>query len=633
MRYAAVALTLLGLKGAAWGMDAPRVETVPAERLAQARLLGTPEVRTLLGYTRRVLHLPDGYTLAVFSFSSTAQANWLFLIDSRTLTAKRVSIPNNDFASHGAALGADGNLYIMPYGAGRAYRYRVAENRFDPLETGLPKGEYTWDALGATNGRIYFGTYPNAYLGEYDPATGRCYLVKQIAADTKYVTDFQEEPDGRIRFRAWGPAERWLTFDPQTRQTAPASAPSSKSLPLPDALPEKETGWVRVIETEGRRFALCAPSGRLWEVRGKGNLALCGDPRSPAESWYLEAVPGGLVGISHYGSLFRYDLKTGRYARKQLNNRAPAGNAIMFLETVTPRCVIGANYSQQNLFRIDPQTGKIRAAEQMIARVTGEPMCAVGLKGRAYLGIYVHALLAVYDPKRAFRPGENPRELAELHTRYRQTRPREAVTDGEKVYLCSESDYNFLGGALAVIDPKTEQADIYHPLIPDQNLASLAYDPKTRLLWGGTDRWGQMRSHPPTQPSSLLYAFDLQTRRVVAQMTPWPGADVTTVLGVSATGVLVATNGAEVALIDTTRRALLWKGTLPFGIPGKLRRGSDGHGYTLVQGTLYRWDFSRNTLTPVAATPGCTHLTEVSPGVWAVANTASVFRVELNTER
>src|SRR5690349_5930002 len=99
----------------------PTVEKASG-KLAMAELLGTPEVRTLLGYTRRVLHLPDGHTLAAFTFSGAAQANWLFLIDSRDLSSRRIPIPHNDFASHGAALGADGDIYIMPYGNGRGYR-------------------------------------------------------------------------------------------------------------------------------------------------------------------------------------------------------------------------------------------------------------------------------------------------------------------------------------------------------------------------------------------------------------------------------------------------------------------------------------------------------------------------------
>ena len=109
----------------------PRRIEVDADTLPGAALLGTPEVPTLLGYTRRVLHLHDGCTLVVFSYSNAAKANWLFLIDSRDLSVERYDIPHNDIASHGGALGADGHIYIMPYGNGRAYRFDVETKEFE----------------------------------------------------------------------------------------------------------------------------------------------------------------------------------------------------------------------------------------------------------------------------------------------------------------------------------------------------------------------------------------------------------------------------------------------------------------------------------------------------------------------
>ena len=126
-----------------------------ADTLPGAALLGTPEVPTLLGYTRRVLHLHDGCTLAVFSYSNAAKANWLFLIESRDLSVERYEIPHNDIASHGGALGADGRIYIMPYGNGRAYRFDVETKEFAALETSLPETEYSWGAFGASNRCIF----------------------------------------------------------------------------------------------------------------------------------------------------------------------------------------------------------------------------------------------------------------------------------------------------------------------------------------------------------------------------------------------------------------------------------------------------------------------------------------------
>lgn len=608
----------------------PVIDQAPQDALPRAELLSTPSVRVLLGYTRRPLHLPDGHTVAYFSFGSAAPANWVFLVDARDISFKRCAMPNNDVASHGAALGRDGFLYFMPYATARAYRLDPKSGAFEQLPTDVPAGEYSWDALGGSNGRIYFGTYPSAYFGEYDPVAKAWFLKKDLAPDAKYVTNFSEDPDGKIRFNAWGPTDTWMTFDPQTRAFTKVEPPEAGPPPPPLPAPEGDDSLGAPVAVQGRRFAVGHPSGRLWEVPENGAPVLRGDLGIPAEpSWWLEAAGDAVAGVSYFGGLFRYDLKTGEMKHGQLDNLCPGGNGIMFLASVTPRCVIGANYSQQNLFKIDPETGAVDSSPTVVARTGGEPMCAVGFGGKAYVGIYTGSILSIYDPDKPFEFRKNPREIAELRSKYTQTRPRDAATDGKSVFISSDSEYKALGGALAVIDPKSEHVDVYHHLIPDQNLPTLAYDPVTKLLWGGTDRWGQMRSHPPTQPSALIYAFDPDKRELVAKLALWPDADVVAVHGVSRSGILVASSGNEIALIDTKSREVLYRGESPLGVPSKVVLGHDGSSYCLVNGALYRWDFERNRLAPVGAAPGCIFLTTPAAGLWLLTDGKSVYRLRL----
>ena len=109
----------------------PAVVNVSDQELPKPELLGTPHTRTLLGYTRRPLHLADGHRMALFSYSASGTANWLFLVDVCDLSFRRHAIPNHDIASHGAALGADGDIYIMPYclAGSRLHRWDLAENQ------------------------------------------------------------------------------------------------------------------------------------------------------------------------------------------------------------------------------------------------------------------------------------------------------------------------------------------------------------------------------------------------------------------------------------------------------------------------------------------------------------------------
>ena len=538
----------------------------------------------MLGYTRRLLRLPDGHTIAAFSYSNSAPANWLFLIDGRDLSSKRFAMPNNDIGSHGAALGTDGNIYVMPYGSPRAYRFNVGRETFEPIDVpGLPSGEYTWDAIGAADGCIYFGTYPHACLGRYEIATGKTRLWPNVAANTTYVSHMEADGKG-VRFRAWGPDHIWMridaTMDEPVRVDRPATAPAKPKEGLPEPV------WV-------------------------------------------ERVGDAEVTIGHFGSLKRRDLTSGKEIRGRVDNLAPGGNAIMFLESVTPDCVIGANYSQQHLFRIDPNTAEVRTSEDMIARVSGQPNCAVGVGGMGYVGIYVRAIVTLFDPAKPFAFETNPREMGEMGRKLGQTRPKAAVTDGRYVYMATEGDYSRLGGALAVIDTQTQRLEPYPQIVKDQNLTSLAYDPKHKLVWGGTNRWGQMRSAPPTQESAVVYAFDPKARKVVATLTPTTGADHATVLGCADDGTVVAASGGEVVIIDGATREIVHRRGWPV-VPTGMRRGADGHQYFLADGCLWRWSVTEDAVAPVAATEKCSFLTEPSPGVWLFADTTSVYRLRLS---
>ena len=614
---AAVLLAPAGALGAAGAAELPR-----AERLA------TPPVRTLVGYTRRVLHLQDGHTLAVFSYSGSAAANWLFLIDARDLSSKRFAIPNNDIASHSAALGSDGNIYIMPYQTPRAYRFDVARERFSELSVaGSPPGEFTWDAIGGADGGIYYGTYPHACVGRYDVATGQGTVWVQPVANTTYVSSLARNEAGGGAFAlAWGPDRVWLKLDKAHAPERSGAPPADPAVPPPPAPPGEES-LGKVVRTGDTTFGVGFPSSKLYELGREAKVR--GDAGAPAEPWMLEAAGDAIVGISHYGALFRYDRKSGRFTRGQLDNLAPGGNAIMFLEAITPDCVLGGNYSQQNLFCVSPATGEVKSSPHLIARTSGETTCAVALAGKAYLGIYIHALVSVYDPQQPFTFGKNPLELGELWQPHKQTRPIGAATDGKLIFVTTESDYGQPpGGALAVFDPATRKFEAYPNLVAGLNLETLAYDAGSRLLWVGTDRWGQMHSAPPTQPSAGVFAFDPATRKVAALLRPFASADVVNVLGCPREGLVVATDGAQMVTLDTQARTCSPL-RFPTPPPRAIRRGADGDAYFCAADCLYRWRVGENTFTPLAACPGCTRLAEASPGVWLLADSTSVYRVRL----
>ena len=62
-------------------------------------------------------------------------------------------------------------------------------------------------------------------------------------------------------------------------------------------------------------------------------------------------------------------------------------------------------------------------------------------------------------------------------------------------------------------------------------------------------------------------------------------------------------------------------------------RGADGDAYFAAADRLYRWRLKDDTYMPVAICPGCTMLTEASPGLWLLADAASIYRVRLARDK
>ena len=514
--------------------------------------------------------------------------------------------------------------------------------RFD---VGYPKNEMTWGSVAAKNGRIYFGSYPTATFGEFDLETGKCEFWQHTVPDTRYATYFSEDRDGRIHFLACHPKQQWMQFDPETRKLEHGKRVGTPArlcgppfgLPKP---PEGDSKFSRCLRTHGRFFGMTYPTGRFWEIvleKGdEGNdvprAILRGETNWPVEKWKL-ADPGDVVvGVSDYGRLLRFDLNTGVFAAGHLPNYTETSSHVMYLETISPRCVVLSPGINKGFVKLDPETGAFEQIYNMFHDKAVQGQCAVAANGKLYMGLYGGAVLMRYDPDKPYEWAKNPCELIVLSEKYAQTRPRQAISDGRRVFFCTDGGYGVLGGALAVIDTRTDAVQVYKHPVKDQNMPAIALDPVTKLLWGGTWRWGTSRSCPPTQPSSLLYAFDPAAGKVVHEQVLWSGSENTYVGGISEAGVLTATNGAEIALVDTATREVLYKGSMAGTPPAHLRRGSDGLFYYIRDKRLWRWDLTANVIIPLADAGCCGLLTEARPGCWILAGTEGIFRLDVKPE-
>jgi hypothetical protein len=526
-------------------------------------------------------------------------------------------------------------LYFAPFINGTMYAYDPATGEYEKFDTGLDHEQQSWDAWGASNGKIYFGTYPTCTFAEFDPKTGKTEVWPQVVPDRFYAQTFSEDEQGRILFLATHPETTYMRFDPVARTFEEVGpSPSDPKLGAPDHLPPPPAGdseFKQFISVGSRQFAISHPTQRVWEIDAGGQAILRGETGWPAETWLLTEAPDAIIGISYNGALFRLDLKTDGFVTGELPNKATSGAFLAYAQTISPDCVAIDASINRGLALVNPSTGDIRQFHKRFDDYGVQGQCGVALNGKLYFGLYGGSILLVLDPDKPYQWNENPRELIDLHAHYNLTRPRDVVTDGQRyVYFSSDGGYSSLGGGLIIYDTQTDEIDVHFNLLEDLNMPSLAYDAKTRMLWGGTWIWGTSKSHKPRRDTAIVYAFDTASRTVLHELTIWPDAEETHTLAINDAGVLMVTDGASrMAFVDTATNDILYVGEAPVPPTTVLRRGTGHMHYCIHEEKLYAWDLSANTVQHVADVPECNVLTHVEGGTWIVAGGGGVYRLTL----
>jgi hypothetical protein len=92
------------------------------------------------------------------------------------------------------------------------------------------------------------------------------------------------------------------------------------------------------------------------------------------------------------------------------------------------------------------------------------------------------------------------------------------------IYVGSEPPYGQLGGAMAVWDPKQNRViENHRHIITNQSIVSLAFDPGTGLIFGGSGNFGGGGTRP-TEKEAKFFAFDPKQKKKVFETSFVPGA-------------------------------------------------------------------------------------------------------------
>ena len=186
---------------------------------------------------------------------------------------------------------------------------------------------------------------------------------------------------------------------------------------------------------------------------------------------------------------FLYDLREKRFLDRRKLTEAGDGMGIFTLCGAADGNIYGSTYINQHIFRCDAETGKLTDLGKVV-RVGGQvDSIHAGRDGKVYLGAYVLATLAVYDPAQPWRPSRdadgNPRELGAVgHGQYRTC----AIVLGPygNIWVGSIPSYNSgPTGALSRWDPNTGEHKTWLDLVPGGAVRDITVDDKYVYCAGG----------------------------------------------------------------------------------------------------------------------------------------------------
>ncbi|HIZ35882.1 MAG TPA: hypothetical protein H9815_08895 [Candidatus Ruania gallistercoris] len=452
--------------------------------------------------------------------------------------------------------GPDGRIYFGTYPNAKVVAFDPATGELQDYGTQTEDAAYVF-SLGVVNGEIWAGTGPVPHLYAIDPATGERRELQppeHVMANTQWFIGIDQRADtALIRLSPRGNYDTAL-LDLETGEWSEQIIPSvfGSSPTNLDADGRTYLFSEDVVTSYDTTTGELVPTGwaetdlpeLLADQVGTYDMAVLELPGTEGET---------LVGLSTDGDLWTYHLSSGEttFTRAEIEPApaeahglgvGPDGNAY-----------IGAYLSSGSMTRVDSQSLELtplRGPKQADAIAThGEELIVT-----SYPGAVVHA----GDPEQDWEWGTNPRHVLTLERGepHFQDRINGVVSIGDRVALGTVPDYGELGGALTLLDTETGDFEFHRNVVPDQSVISLAY--ADGLIYGGTSINGGLSSDP-TADSAELFIWDVAAQEVLYSEALTDQAGYLAGLSWGADGQLVgATSDGVLFEFDPQEREVTW---------------------------------------------------------------------------
>jgi streptogramin lyase len=447
-----------------------------------------------------------------FNFNQTSGKLFLVQVDPDTGEARQFNAPQGPGA-WALIAGPDEKIYLGTWDGGLILRLDPRQPDRGIEVVGKPSSteEYLWQYDTGADGKLYACTYPQAKLISFDPRTGAMEDLGRMHPTEMYARSLAVGPNGEVYVGIGTEKGDLVVFDPATKR--------HRSL-IPLGL-RGQPGWETVGVSRRSDGNVYAEFGtNLMRLDGETVTRVAAAPeRAP-----MKLRDGRVVTGFARGRFTLLEPKTGKSVERAFRY-AGSGDHIFVLGVGPSNCVYGSTAMPLEVFRYDPATDK---SEHLGGMPGGEVYSMLEHERKLYLCYYGAAVMNLYDPAKPFwkfgtGADANPVSFGGVGDGH--LRPR-AMVYGPKglIYIGSEPPYGELGGAIGVWDPKQNRTIAnYRHVIANQSIVSLAWEPRSGLLFGGSGNYGGGGTRA-VEKEAKFFAFDPKKREKVFEAALSPGA-------------------------------------------------------------------------------------------------------------
>lgn len=485
-----------------------------------------------------------------FNFNQLTGKLFLVQVDPDTGEARQFDAPDGPGA-WAFIVGPDQRIYLGTWDGGLILRFDPAKPERGIEVVGKPSKteEYLWQYDVGKDGWLYACTYPQAKLVRFDPRTDAMEDLGRMHPTEMYSRSVAVGPTGWVYVGIGTALGDLVAYHPETK--------AQKSI-LPAGL-RGAKGWTTVGVSRRSDGQVYAEFGtnlmRLDEDRA---TLVTTAPEKPA----MTLRDGRLVTSFERGRFSLKDPRTGAVTERTFRY-AGAGDRIFVVGNGPRGCIYGSTAMPLEVFRYDPQA---KRSEHLGNMPGGEVYSLMPHEDRLYLCYYGGAVMNLYDPAKPFwkfgtTPDSNPLSFGGLGDGH--LRPRAMIRGpGGRLYVGSEPPYGELGGALAVWDPTLNRTvENFRHVVTNQSLVSLAWEPGTGLIFGGSGNYGGGGTRP-VEKEARFFAFDPRARTNVFETSLVAGARSYPATA-AAGGRVFTTVGDTLFVVDPERRVVVSTAKLP----------------------------------------------------------------------